>query len=153
MPVPIRRLTVVATAIVVTVALAACGSSGSSSTKSTAAATPPPAPATTTPASGGSSSGSTSVVKLSADPNKLAFDTTKLKAKAGTVTIDMMNPSGGSAPHAIAIEGNGVDKDGKTVQPGGTSSVTVKLKPGKYSFYCPVPGHEAAGMKGTLTVS
>ena len=26
------------------------------------------------------------------------------------------------------------------------------LKPGKYSFYCPVPGHEAAGMKGTLIV-
>jgi len=30
--------------------------------------------------------------------------------------------------------------------------VTVTLKPGTYQFYCPVPGHKAAGMKGTLTV-
>jgi uncharacterized cupredoxin-like copper-binding protein len=28
----------------------------------------------------------------------------------------------------------------------------VNLKPGTYEFYCPVPGHEQAGMKGTLTV-
>jgi uncharacterized cupredoxin-like copper-binding protein len=28
----------------------------------------------------------------------------------------------------------------------------VTLKPGSYEFYCQVPGHEAAGMKGTLTV-
>jgi uncharacterized cupredoxin-like copper-binding protein len=64
----------------------------------------------------------------------------------------MSNPASSSAPHGIAVEGNGIDKDGKTVQGGGTSTVSVTLKPGKYSFYCPVPGHEKAGMKGTLTV-
>lgn len=63
----------------------------------------------------------------------------------------MANPSG--IPHAIAVEGNGVDKDGKTVTQGGNSTVTVDLKPGKYTFYCPVDGHKAAGMQGTLTVS
>jgi uncharacterized cupredoxin-like copper-binding protein len=31
--------------------------------------------------------------------------------------------------------------------------VSVKLKPGKYEFYCPVPGHKAKGMEGTLVVS
>ncbi|MFX8320210.1 plastocyanin/azurin family copper-binding protein [Acinetobacter baumannii] len=25
-------------------------------------------------------------------------------------------------------------------------------KPGRYTFFCPIPGHEAAGMKGTLVV-
>ena len=40
----------------------------------------------------------------------------------------------------------------KTVS-GGSDTLTVKLKPGTYTFYCPVPGHEQAGMKGTLTVS
>jgi uncharacterized cupredoxin-like copper-binding protein len=38
------------------------------------------------------------------------------------------------------------------VQNGGTSTVSETLKPGTYTFYCSVDGHEAAGMKGTLTV-
>ena len=65
----------------------------------------------------------------------------------------MANPASAGIPHAIAVEGNGVDKDGATAQPGGSSKVTVTLKPGTYEFYCPIPGHKAAGMEGTLTVS
>jgi uncharacterized cupredoxin-like copper-binding protein len=103
----------------------------------------------------GQSAGSgATTLKLSADPGgQLKFDKTSLSAKAGKVTVVMDNPSSATAPHAIAVEGNGVDKDGQTVQPGsGTSKVTVDLKPGKYQFYCPVDGHEAAGMEGTLTI-
>ena len=62
----------------------------------------------------------------------------------------MDNPA--SVPHGVAVEGNGVDKDGAVVNKGGKSTVTVALKPGKYTFYCPVPGHRQAGMQGTLTV-
>ena len=62
----------------------------------------------------------------------------------------MANPS--SIPHAVAVEGNGVDKSGATVTKDGTSSVTADLKPGTYTFYCPVGNHAAQGMKGTLTV-
>jgi plastocyanin len=102
---------------------------------------------TTTPAGGGGASN----LKVDADPSgALKFDKDKLSAKAGTVTITMDNPS--SVPHAIAVEGNGVDKDGKTVNKGGVSTVTADLKPGTYEFYCPVPGHREGGMKGTLTV-
>ena len=86
-----------------------------------------------------------------ADPSgKLAFEKTKLSAKAGEVTLVMDNPS--SVPHAIALRGPNTDNSGQTVQKGGKSEVSAALKPGEYEFYCPVPGHEPAGMKGTLTV-
>ena len=32
-------------------------------------------------------------------------------------------------------------------------TLTLKLKPGSYVFYCTVPGHRQAGMEGTLNVS
>ncbi|MEA2312273.1 MAG: hypothetical protein QOE28_2241, partial [Solirubrobacteraceae bacterium] len=79
----------------------------------------------------------------------IKFDKTSLSAKAGTVTINFDNPS--STPHGVAVEGNGVDKDSQTIQSGKTS-LTVALKPGTYTFYCPVPGHRAQGMEGKLVV-
>jgi uncharacterized cupredoxin-like copper-binding protein len=46
----------------------------------------------------------------------------------------------------------GAEKKGPNVGPGHTSKVTVTLKKGTYTFYCPVDGHKAAGMKGTIVV-
>ena len=62
-----------------------------------------------------------------------------------------MDPTG-SPGELIAI--SGFDGTGGTsgVSPGKTASLTVTLKPGTYTFYCPVDGHKAAGMKGTLKV-
>jgi uncharacterized cupredoxin-like copper-binding protein len=138
-------------ALVAVLAVAGCGSSNDNNSSSNTSSTPA-APATTssTPSSsGGGAAGGK--LKLSADPSgQLKFDKSSLSAKSGSVTIDMSNPS--SVPHGVGIEGNGVDKEGKTVNQGGTSTVTAKLKPGKYTFYCPVPGHRQAGMQGTLTV-
>ena len=64
----------------------------------------------------------------------------------------MLNPDGNQAPHAVAIEGNGVSESGEVVSRGGTSTVTADLEPGKYAFYCPVGDHREEGMEGTLTV-
>jgi uncharacterized cupredoxin-like copper-binding protein len=99
------------------------------------------------PAGGGGAT-----LKLSADPSgQFKFDKTSLTAKAGKVTLDMANPS--STPHGIAVKGTGVKTVGPTASTqGSSSSISVKLKPGTYEFYCPVDGHEQAGMKGTLTV-
>ncbi|MGZ6641589.1 MAG: plastocyanin/azurin family copper-binding protein [Solirubrobacteraceae bacterium] len=131
------------------VVLAACGSSKSGSSSSATTAAPTTSAAAPAPASGGGST-----VQLSADPGgALKFTANRATAKAGTVTVLMRNPASSGLPHGIAVQGNGVDKDGKIVQPGGTSTDTVKLKPGTYTFYCPVPGHKAAGMQGTLVVS
>jgi uncharacterized cupredoxin-like copper-binding protein len=38
------------------------------------------------------------------------------------------------------------------VQPGQSGSKSFTLPAGTYEVYCSQPGHEAAGMKGTLTV-
>lgn len=38
------------------------------------------------------------------------------------------------------------------IQPGATEETTINAPAGEYYFYCNVPGHEAAGMWGTLTV-
>ncbi len=140
----------------VVLVVAGCGgSSSSSSTVSSAPASSSTASASTSSSSSAaapaapSTGGSTA--HLAAVPGKLAFNTKALKAKAGVVTLVMANPS--TFPHGISVSGNGVDKDGKVVQQGGTSTVTAKLKPGTYTFYCPVPGHKQAGMQGTLKVT
>ncbi|HEV7492773.1 plastocyanin/azurin family copper-binding protein [Baekduia sp.] len=92
-------------------------------------------------------------VHLSANAaGKLKFNKTKITVSHGKVTFVMANPSSSGKPHAIAVEGKHVDKDGKTVQPGGTSKITVTLKKGTYEFYCPVDGHKAAGMEGKVIV-
>lgn len=91
-------------------------------------------------------------LKITADKAALKFDKTFLKAPAGTVTIAMANS--GFLPHNVAIKGPGLKPAlGKVVAKGGTSTVRATLKKGTYTFYCSVPGHEAAGMKGTLKVS
>ena len=56
-------------------------------------------------------------------------------------------------PHAVEIEGNGVEEETETVTGEDAPPLTVDLKPGEYEFYCPVGNHRAEGMEGTLTVS
>jgi plastocyanin len=135
-------------ALLVVVALGAAGCGGNDNSY---VSSPPPAPAPspTPPASGGSVTRQTLI--LQADPGgALKFDRTTLTASPGTVKIVLKNPS--QAPHAIELEGNGVEKVGKTVTKGGTSEVTAKLKTGTYEYYCPVDDHKQAGMEGKLTV-
>ena len=63
----------------------------------------------------------------------------------------MQNKS--SVPHDIAIKGDGVSAGRQDrLQRRHLDGQHLSLKPGTYTFYCSVDGHEAAGMKGTLTV-
>jgi uncharacterized cupredoxin-like copper-binding protein len=143
-----RRLSLLAIApVAVALVIAGCGSSNSSTT---AATTTKPSSSTS---SSTSSSGKGQVLKISADPSgQLRFNTSMLMAKPGKVTIVMDNPASAGMDHGVSIKGNGVSADGQIVPAGKTSTVSATLKKGTYTFYCPVPGHEQAGMKGTLTV-
>ena len=141
------RLYAVALALCATVPAVGCGGDDNSSSDTTAATTETTSTTDTTT----TSTGKATTLKIAADPSgKLAFDKTTLNAPAGKVTIVMDNPS--DVPHAVAIEGNGVDVDGQTVEKDGVSKATADLKAGKYEFYCPVDAHADAGMKGDLTV-
>jgi plastocyanin len=124
-------------------ALAGCG--GSSDNSSSSATT-----GTTSSSGGASAGGGGQQLALQADPSQLKFDKSTLTAKAGKVTITMTNPS--PLQHDVAIKG-GADAKGEVVGQGGKSTVTVDLKPGKYTFYCSVDGHESAGMTGELDVN
>ena len=97
-----------------------------------------------------SSSGGGGDLTVTADPGgAISWDKTSLSAKAGSVTVKLVNQS--SVPHGIEVEGNGVEEKTEIVT-GKDASVTVDLKPGKYKYYCPVGTHKQT-MKGTLTVS
>jgi plastocyanin len=99
---------------------------------------------TTTPAGG--------PVQLAADPSAIEFTTTSLQAQAGNVTIDFDNPNPAIAHDVCVQAGSGPPQCSKQVTDGKTTLDLKNLKPGSYTFYCSVDGHEEAGMKGTLTV-
>jgi plastocyanin len=133
-------------------ALAATGCGGGDDEASTTAAG---AGTTTAAETGGTTTAAetagTTLKVTSPESGALEYDQEMLEAPAGSVTIEYTNPS--PVPHNVAVkdEGGELDEQGEVVQ-NGTSTVTVDLEPGTYTFYCSVPGHEAAGMKGTLTV-
>jgi plastocyanin len=83
----------------------------------------------------------------------LVFDPDGLEAQPGNLTIDYDNPS--PVPHSIAVATANGNVLGETT-PGTNNKQTLEisdLAPGKYIFYCTVPGHREGGMEGDLTVS
>ncbi len=98
-------------------------------------------------AGGGTAVEKNGTISIPADPNgQLAYTYAKATGSTGPVTIAMPNRSG--TGHDIVIDGLG---KGSVVSKG-VSSFKATLRPGKYTYYCSVPGHRAAGMQGTLTV-
>lgn len=101
---------------------------------------------------GGGAEAGGSTLSFEADPGGgLAYTSDTATAKAGKVTVEFTNPQ--ALTHDVAIEDSSGETVGKTdlIEEGSTST-TVDLKAGDYTFYCTVPGHREGGMEGTLTV-
>jgi plastocyanin len=92
------------------------------------------------------------ILVTAAPGGRLAFSPNRLKAKTGLATIavtvagsghtfDMRDPSTLFA--ALSLDAAGTKKDG----------VAFFAKAGTYGFFCAIPGHDAAGMNGTITVT
>jgi plastocyanin len=108
-------------------ALAACGSTSGE---------------TTSPAGGQAIAISESEFKL--DPSMVKA------SEAGSYTLEVTND--GKVAHALEIEGQGLEEETETIQPGETAELTIDLKNGSYEIYCPIDGHRQSGMEGALTV-
>jgi plastocyanin len=109
-------------------------------------------PATTqeTTAGGGGAGEATLDISSPAD-GSFAYDQKQLNTSAGSVTINYDNPA--SLSHDVVIEDQQGNEIGKTdLVSQGSTSTTVDLQPGTYTYYCDVPGHRDGGMEGTLTV-
>ena len=72
---------------------------------------------------------------------------------AGTVTFTVTNA--GSIPHALEVEGQGIERETGVIQPGASATLTLALKPGTYEVYCPVgnDSHKKLGMETQLKVA
>jgi plastocyanin len=97
----------------------------------------------------GQPAGSTSVTMT-----EFKFDPSTIQVAHGNVTFWLVNS--GTTAHDMAIR----DSTGKIlatselVTAGDSKAFTVSnLAAGTYAFVCTQPGHEASGMKGTLTVT
>jgi uncharacterized cupredoxin-like copper-binding protein len=75
------------------------------------------------------------------------FVLSKKTVKHGVITFKLVNK--GTIAHDFKIG----TKKSKLIAPGKSGVLSVTLKAGKSKYSCTVPGHAAAGMKGTLTVT
>jgi plastocyanin len=78
------------------------------------------------------------------------FNPAELSADPGSITFMLTND--GENPHALEIEGGGVEESSDTINAGESTELTVDLEEGTYEIYCPVGDHRDRGMVGTLTV-
>ena len=93
------------------------------------------------------------------EPNQVSVRLSEWKVElsqqniaAGPVTFVVTNT--GQIPHAIEVEGQGIEREIETIQPGANGTLTLTLKAGTYEVYCPVGegSHKKLGMEARLTV-
>jgi uncharacterized cupredoxin-like copper-binding protein len=76
--------------------------------------------------------------------SEFKFALSKKSAHHGTIVFKVTNK--GHIKHDFKIGG----KKTKMLSPGKSATLKVTLKKGSYKYVCTVPGHAAAGMKGTF---
>jgi len=71
----------------------------------------------------------------------------------GSVVFEVTNA--GKVPHALEIEGGGIEKKTSSIMPGGRETLTLDLRAGTYEAYCPVGkgSHKMLGMTNHFSVA
>ncbi len=84
------------------------------------------------------------VTTVTVTMKEFKFTLSKKIVPHGTVVFKLVNK--GSLGHDFKIAG----KKSKLIGKGKTGTLTVTLTKGSKAYLCTVPGHAAAGMKGTI---
>jgi plastocyanin len=94
----------------------------------------------------------TPIAVTAAPGGALRFAPSALKATTGLAKFDVTVAGAG---HTFNLEDPTTLFAGISLNAAGTVEHAVAFfpKPGDYTFFCAIPGHEAAGMKGTITVT
>lgn len=88
----------------------------------------------------------TTVAVTLGKPSEFKITVSKKTIGKGVTTFKVTNK--GALSHDFKISG----RKTRMLSTGKSATLRTILKKGKYAFLCTVPGHAAAGMKGTLTV-
>jgi mono/diheme cytochrome c family protein len=93
-------------------------------------------------------------------PTEFSFTLAKKSLPAGTVVFKVTNRGKVAhtfkvcrSPSKSAAANSCSGKVTKLLARGASATLTVTLKKGSYEYLCTVPGHAAAGMKGTIRVA
>jgi uncharacterized cupredoxin-like copper-binding protein len=132
----LRRTTPVAALVAGSLVFAGCGGGGSKM---------PAEPGTST-------SASTSVKTIVVQESEY-----KIKPSTNHVRLATYNFKGvnkGTIPHAVELEGPGLESETDTIPPGGSYTIQLTLhEPGRYELYCPLDHHKQKGMRATFIVT
>ncbi|HSZ69695.1 MAG TPA: plastocyanin/azurin family copper-binding protein [Solirubrobacteraceae bacterium] len=108
--------------------------------------TPTEAPPAEVPASG--------PARVQVIAKEYSFTLSRTEVPAGKVIVEFVD--GGEDPHNLHLEEPSQAGEAgafPTSLPGFHGDLTLNLHPGTYTLFCSLPGHEAKGMKATLTVN
>jgi plastocyanin len=85
--------------------------------------------------------------------DEFSYSLSRTQLKPGTVVIELANF--GQDAHDLRVQRVGARHIAGTpvVEPGGRAELTLRLAPGRYSFWCSVADHRQRGMHATLIVS
>jgi len=104
---------------------------------------------------GGSSSGAyiqpkgPAVASIAIEAGNFYFKPNQIDAQAGINEIKLTSAGG---LHDLVFSGKLPGFQLEVSGSGDSDELKADLKPGKYTFYCSIPGHRAQGMEGTITV-
>ena len=84
---------------------------------------------------------------------EFSFSLSRLHVRPGTAVIELANF--GQDPHDLRVQRVGAKHIAglRVVSPGTRGELTVRLAPGRYSFWCSVANHRKLGMRTTLVVT